>query len=312
MSIPLVDLHVKFVIDHTLRTVRADPDRHLSDIFGCAKIDPHAALFGQKLIDDIKEWITTIEIPVVLGFELDPTQIPGVSVNLESSSPEQVFMGDAGLEITRELPESERLVVVSAFPPKNLVTSTDGTFITVTLPDDFTQEQTELVLPGLHWRDKNGKEFNIGEDGLTPTIIALEGGTPLVKGDFSQLEVITPFNDQRIRQGSMWFGETALITVQGHSDRPEGLWLWAIVTWGLLKFRPLLSSTFGLDLSEPRSSDFAKSEELMGTNVWRRFITLSAKTLWTWDSAKQNDAVAFLQTIRAVGALTGGDDTEVC
>lgn len=311
----MLDLHIKFIIDHTIRTVRGNPDKHIKEIFGDAKIEPHAALYGDRMIEDIKTWIKNTELPVLLGFDLDPAQIPGVSINLESSSPNQQFIGDAGLTFEEDLQPYEKEIIVSEFSPKNLVESPDGLFITITLPDDMSDEDKELVLPGLRIRDKNGKEYGIGDNKGNPTAVKLPETTAptasLSQADLSTMEIIAPFDTARFREGVMYYDESVLVTVHGHSDRVEGIWLWAIVQWGLLKFRPLLTATFGLDLAVPRASDFAKADEFMGTNVWRRFITLGAKSVWSWEAAKQKDVSAFLLSIKA--SQKGEDDTtDVC
>jgi hypothetical protein len=308
ISVPLLDLNVKFVIDHTLRTVRNDPDRHIKEIFGDARLEPNAALYGNRMIQDVKDWITKTEIPVLLGFDLDPAQIPGVTINLESSAPNQQFMGDFGGTFTENLQPHEKEVIVERFSPKNVVLSATSDFYTITLPDSLSDEQTELVLPGLRWRDKNGKEYGIGDDKNKPTAFQVDKpGFPAISvGDFSSLEVIAPFDDALYREGAMYYDENALVTIHGHSDRNEGLWLWAIVHWGLLKFRPLLTATFGLDLAIPRASDFAKADEFLGTNVWRRFITLGARAVWSWQAARQRDVAAFILTIK--GSQTNSDE----
>jgi len=315
MSVPLLDLHVQFLVNHTLRTVRGNPDKHITDIFGDAKIEPHAAIYGNRMIEDIKSWVKNTEIPVLLGFDLDPAQIPGVSVNLESSSPNQQFIGDAGLTFEENLQPHEKEIIVSVFSPKNLVTSSDGLFITITLPDDMSAEDQALVLPGLRIRDKNGKEYGIGDNKGKPTavkVVETTGPTAnLSDADLSRMEIIAPFDTARFREGVMYYDETALITIHGHSDRVEGLWLWAIVHWGLLKFRPLLTATFGLDLAVPRASDFAKADEFMGTNVWRRFITLGARSVWSWEAARQKDVSAFLLSIKA-SQKDSDDETDLC
>lgn len=316
MSVPLVDLHVKFLIDHILRTVRDDPNKHVTEIFGDAKIDPHAALYGQKMIDDVKEWITTTNIPVLLAFDLDPTQIPGITVHLESSSPEQQYMGDRGLTFTKDLKPEEKEVIVPKFVPDDLAPDVDGTFVTVTLPDTLSEDQQNLILPGLKWRDKNGKEYGIGEDKTDPTIVRLENGATLSQGDFSELEVIAPFDNALFQEGSMYFNESSLITIHGHADRSEGLWLWAIVQWGILKFRPLLTATFGLDLAIPRASDFSKDDNFLGDNIWRRFITLGAKAVWSWEAARQKDITSFVLSVRASQRQLAGEPepepTDLC
>lgn len=308
MGVPLVDLHIKFIVEHTIRTFRSDPDRYAREVFCDGMLSPHSTIYGERLLQDVVNWINTVELPVVLGWDLDPAKLPGVTIHLESSPPEKMFMGDAGMMGSMPLSPAEIPVVVKGFSPKTVAVNSTGTAYVLELPDDMDAESRRLVMPGLKFRDKNGRTYNITSDGtkLVATPIAPAN---MQTADMSVLEVISPYNDQRFRQGAMLYTENVLITVHGHSDRQEGLWLWAIVQWGLLKFRPILTATFGLDLATPQASDFSKDDQFMGSNIWRRFITLSAKAVWSWQSAKQEDFLGFLLDLNAsVSGDVGSDN----
>jgi|GEM_PF-7079380 len=309
MGVPLVDLHIKFLVEHTIRTFRSDPERYAKEVFCDAMIDQHAVLYGQRMMNQVVDWIRQIEIPVVLGYDLDATQIPGVTIHLESSPVEKQFMGDAGFMGSMPLAPSEIPVIVKTFTPAAIELGSDGPYYIITLPADMTPEDRVLVLPGLRFRDKNDRLYNIGEFAGKPTAIPIDGQSSLQTADLSELTVISTYDDQQYRQGVMYYTENVLITVHGHSDRQEGLWLWAIVQWGLLKFRPILTATFGLDLATPQASDFAKDDQFLGTNIWRRFITLGAKAVWSWQSAKQEDLLGFLLDLNAqVSGDIGSDN----
>jgi hypothetical protein len=297
MGLPLVDLHVRYVVDYALEKIRENPQARVREIFGDARLDPHAALFGDDLLQSIESFFTSTRIPVSLGFEIDPAQIPGVTVHLERSSPATRFLGDAGfLGTSAPLRPDEREVVVPRFVPSTVSPMTG--YLRIGLPDSMPAEDQEKVLPGLRWRDAKGTEFDIGMDGVASTLVLPDGSS----ADTRTLEVITPFAERRYREGAMQFDEVALVTVHGHANRSEGLWLWAAVQHGLLKYRSLLDSTFGLQLSEPSSSDFTKDDTFQGENVWRRFITVGARSVWTWENAPMAEAAAFAASIKATNA----------
>lgn len=304
MAITLVDLNLRYIVEHTIRTVLENPKRRIAEIFGDARLDPHAALYGQSYFDEIEQWITTTKIPVVLGFDLAPAQIPGVTIALEKSMPVQTYLGDTGLTYFEPIPDYERDIVLPYFTPKEITPSADGLFVTITLPDQMPVEQSQLVLPGLNIRDKNRRVYGIGLDGDQPTAIQ-SGGALLKDADLSEIEIISPYNDALYREGVMSFDDTALIAIHGHADRTEGLWLWAMVHWGLCKFRPLLISVFGMDMAISAASDFTKDTSFMGENVWTRFISVSTRTVWSWEAARQQDVLAFLLSIRATGGKSG-------
>ena len=299
MSVPLPDVSVKYVVDFTLRTVISNPDLYLPEIFGDAAIDPLAALMGDRFFKQVKQWVTTTKIPCVLGFDLDPAQIPGVTIHLKSSTPVQPFLADAGFVLSQQIQPYERTVVVPSFSPKEIIPSADGTYITFIPPDNQDPALNQLVMPGLHIRDKNNREYGIGTAPDTnPTAFQI-GADKLTDADLSVIEVISPYLDQQFREGVMYFDDSVVVACHGHADRSEGLWLWAIIQWGLLKYRPLLTATFGLDLAMPSASDFSKDDSFLGENVWTRYVNLSMKTVWSWVGPQSQDMLAFITSIQA-------------
>jgi hypothetical protein len=295
MAAPLLDLSLQYIVQHTLKTIRANPEERVREIFGDARVEPLAALYGDDYLNQIRDFFKKRDVPVVLGFNIAAAQIPGVSIHLERSAPAQQFLGDKGLVKVRELQARERPVNVKKFGPVNVEADPEGRYLIITPPDG---EEYDKILPGLHWRDKKGQEYAIGMFGVLPTMIPLEGGAALSQADTNELEVISPFRDQRMREGVMRYSEVGMVTVHGHSDRSEGLWVWAAVQHGLLKYRELLDRVFGIQLGVPNSSDFAKADEFLGDNVWRRFITVETSAVWSWDSAPMLDIAAFLETCR--------------
>lgn len=297
MSVPLTDLHVKYVVDFTIKTVLSDPDRYIAEIFGDATLDPHAALLGDHYIKRVKNWIKTTNIPVILGFQLDPAQIPGVTIHLQRSTPVQPFMGDAGFVTLQPIQKYQRMVAVPAFSPTDIVPSADGTYITFVPPASLDPNLAKLIIPSFHIFDKNQREYGIGiGPGMNPT--ATQVGSDLLKdADLSQVTVVSPYPNVQIREGVMYYDDTVTVACHGHADRNEGLWLWAIVHWGLLKYRPLLTATFGLDLAMPSAADFSKDDSFLGENVWTRYVNLTTKSVWSWSGAQSTDLVAFLTTI---------------
>lgn len=299
MSIPLVDISVRYVVDFTIKTVVSNPDLYIPEIFGDAKLEPHAALLGNRLFKQIKDWITSTKIPVVLGFDLDPAQIPGVTIHLQKSTPAQAFMGDAGFVLTESLQPYERQIVVPGFSPILITPALDGSYITFIPPDTLDPALKRLILPGFHIRDKNKREYGVGIGPDANSTAFQSGSDLLADADLSQIEIINPYNDEQFREGVMYFDDSVTVACHGHADRSEGLWLWAIVQWGLLKFRPLLTATFGLDLAMPTASDFSKDDSFLGENVWTRYVNLSTKTVWSWVGPKSQDLVAFITMIAA-------------
>lgn len=299
MSIPLLDLHIKYLVDYTIKVVRADPDKYLKEIFGDARLAPHDNLYGNRLLDSVKKWIETTKINVVLGYDLSQMELPAVTVNLSSSSPVQPFLGDAGDINEEDIQPYEQDVIVGDFQAKSLEPSGDRKVLYLELKDDMDPAKAELVLPGLHIRDAQDQEFLIGFDDEEDKLTISELSIPLDNLDASVLKVVSPLKQRRYRGGVMQFQDTVSLAVHTHQNRNEGVYLWAILVWGLLKFRPLLIETFGYDLAIPSSSDLAIDPSYMGNAVWVRQVTLTGKTVWSWEGPRLQDVVGMLLTVNA-------------
>lgn len=298
MSIALIDLHIKFVVDFAIRQVMKDPDRILPQILGDAKLEPHARLYGDKMISEAKNWLMSTKIPVVLGYTLDPTQIPCVAISLDSAVPDQQYLGDTGFLYSEPQDPIEKLVIVPKFAPELVELSEDKTTARFVPPLSLTQEQRDIMMLGrLNVRDNRGLEYSLGFNGIDFVLGPISNS--VVSGDFSSLEVIANSAENTYRQGAMLYDQRVLLAVLGHADRIEGIWLWAIVQWALLKYRPLMASVFGLDLALSTSSQFSKDDSFLGENVWTRYITLSAKSMYTWEAYKTQDVYAFLVSVKA-------------
>lgn len=298
MPAPMTDLHIKHVLDLGFKTIRANPDKHLKDIFGDSRLDPHAALYGQRTIEQVKNWISKTEIPIVLGFDVVETRLPAVTVHLAASVPSQSYIGDTGIGESEELEFQEKEILVSKFSPKGAEPTDDPKALKITLQDEMSEDQKELFLPGLKIRDTQGREYDIRFDEHGNLLfVEISEDAPISQIILHDLEVISPVIVARYKHGVMTFHETVNVVVHGHSSRAEGLWLYYIVMWTLLKFRPILTSTFGLDLALSRSSDYSKDDAFLGDQVWRRYITVEATTNWAWESARQKDILGLLLTV---------------
>jgi hypothetical protein len=203
--------------------------------------------------------------------------------------------------------------VVPKFKPANLEWSADRTQLKLTLPEEMPFEQKELVLPGLRLRDSAGREYGIVIDDNGDTwAVEASSSAPLAEINSAELEVISPIMEARFNGGTMVFDETATIAIHGHADRNEGLWLYYIVLYILLKYRPVLEQTFGLMLSTPSASDFSKDDSALGTNSWRRFISITSKSAISWEAARQKDVIGLLLSVSTVSAGSsnkGGNNT---
>lgn len=299
MAAPLLDMHVQNVIQYGLKLILSDPKRYLGDIFGNAKLDPHAAIYGNRLLDQVEKWFTTTRINVILGFDLTQVELPCVTVNLQSSGVSQPVLGDdTGFVHHEHLQAQEREIIVPAFQFATAVLSADRQTMAVTLPASMPLDQQQYVIAGLLFRDGKGLEYQVGvDDEGNISVVQNSADAPVAQMDLTQIEVISPVLQARFNRNAAVFDDQVVVAVHGHANKNEGLWLYYIVMWCLLKLRPVLQATFGIDLSMPVASDFSKSSDFAGDNVWQRFITMNCKTVWTWEAARQSDILGLLLNV---------------
>jgi hypothetical protein len=294
MSIPLLDINVKYIVDYGLKVVRANPDEYLPDIFGDAKLEPNARLYGDNMIEKIKSWLKTTKITTMHGWDLSQTELPAVTINLASSTPSNQVLGDVGFGKRHEVPIFDRDVLIKPFAPAAINVSADGTYADVIVPATMSADEQSLIVPGLSFLDASEHEYAIGYDGVTkvPTIVPKR--YDIAQLDARTLSVISPYHDAYFREGSMVFQDSVTVDVHGHQNRNEGQWLWCIVTWALLRFRPLLIEMFGMDLQVPSVGDISMDASLQGTNVWVRRIQMSGKTVWSWRGPRRHDILGLI------------------
>jgi hypothetical protein len=248
----------------------------------------------------IKEWILKTNIPVVLGYNTNETQIPCVSVTLANMAPEQTYLGDRGFDRTLQLQQYERDILIPSFQPKEITFSDDKTSAILTLPDSMGADTQNLFFPGLRLRDAKRQEYLISTDPVTtkPRIESLPDGAAVTSIDSSSLEVISPYQDVNYTGGAMFFRYNLNINIYSNSNQQDGIWLWMIVMWILLRNRPTMTKLFGIDLSIPSSGDYFKDPQMNPEHVWIRTITMTTQAHWTWLDAKQTDILGFLLYVK--------------
>lgn len=290
------DLHVAHILKHALAEVRANPAKYIPDIYGSLTNDVHVALFGKPYLEKIEKWLTSTKIPVVLGYDLSQTELPALTVVLSSMSPGESFIGDYGFDTLEPRQPQDRDVLIPRFSPKAVTFNASRTRATITPPEAMNDYVKSLIAPGLHIRDAKKQEFRLGQDETTsaPYITSLDNGTALNQGDFSSIEVISPYSDQVFTNGAMLYNVELEIVVHANQNRQDAIWLWQFAMWAMLKYRPLMTKLFGLDLTFSSSSDFMKVSDMEAENVWTRKIRVSTKCMWSWSAEARPDILSLL------------------
>lgn len=300
MSISLSDLHLRYIVEYTIKTVRDNPDRYLPEIFGDAKLTPHDSLLGNRMITNVKNWLNTTKINVVHGFDLSQVELPCVTINMAQSSPSQPFLGDFSGINEEQINNYEREVIVPEFSPLNIEYSPDRSFVWLEVNE--MMPKAEYVMAGMSVFDAKNQEYAIGYDEetlkltISPVLVSIENL------DASRLTVVSPLKTKRYEAGAMQYQDNIRITIHGHQNRNETIYLHSIILWGLLRFRPFMVELFNIDLGMPSSSDLEMQDRMVGQNqmalnVWIRDIFLNCKVIHSWSGAQMQDIIGLLLTI---------------
>lgn len=97
MGFVLAQIALQRLIQLGIKYLKDNPDT-LDEIFCYYTRDALNAAYGQPYIDKIKEWFNSNKIPVVQAWNMDSTNVPGISVRLaqETEAIDKAAVGDLG------------------------------------------------------------------------------------------------------------------------------------------------------------------------------------------------------------------------
>ncbi len=236
--------------------------------------------YGQKEIDNAKEWLTNNKIEVLMQYRLDKDEFPCVTVALGSSS---------------ELEDMKHLADLSTVV-EELIPSQIGKPIPYVIkpfvPASYDQANGLIELP----KELSKSSFSEGQILVNPdtgegyTILGRAPGNkiqiePNLTLNATRLAVIPKYQTYKVRREHSFFRETYTIGCHTHGDPSTLLWLHAIVAYILLRYRESLLEGRCFTQSSISSSDLVPNAELStpgGENVYSRYITLSGQVENSW------------------------------
>jgi hypothetical protein len=265
------DIEVQSVIQYGIDQIRANINV-LDEIFANLKEGHLNALYGDREIQAIKEWFARTSVPVILGFSLDDTRIPSYSVHLaqESEDVQNAFLNDwAGTEDQDIHPR----VIVSSFVPATYDVSA-GMIVAADTVD------LDLVVPGHYIADANDVKYLISDVTEQTILVELNPDSTLVP-DFSKVQVESFINTATYKRGEAYFNTQLDVGVHARDNPNMVIWLYSILTYILFRYKSEIS-TRCMDLTTYSASDFSKDSQYIASNVYSRWIRLSARTRVSW------------------------------
>ena len=280
MGILQSDLLLRTALELILRDVRENPWL-IEDIFSDLIEDPLLAeAYGQKEIDQIKEWVKNNKIDVYMKLRSSNQDYPCVTIAMANSDEnlrEAVLADTDGgrtvdLEpsrINKPIPYVVKPVVPISFDPST------GTL-------EFGQEvDLRTVAPGMMVVNPDTGAGYIIDNLTSNNGVVLLDASDL---DASRVGIVPKNRKWRARLEASTFTESFSIGVHVSSDPLHLIWLHSIIVYGLLRYKETLLEARNFQLSTFSSSDMSRNQafDAAGDNVFSRYIRIQGLTEHTW------------------------------
>ena len=282
------DTVIKLAVEQGLSDIRSNPWL-IDNIMGHFK-DPALSTYGQKEIDRCKEWFLNNKIEILLRYRLDKDEFPCVTIALNSSSEmeDMKHLADTSTESEILLPSDINKpisYIVKPFVPTEVDSSTGF----VGIPESI--KASRLIRQGMILADvTNGNGYEIKD--IAENGVFIE---PELNVTASKMAVVPRFQFYEAKVEHSFFREAYTIGCHVHGDPSTLLWLHAIVSYCLLRYKESLLEARGFSQTSISSSDVAPNQYLStpgGENVFSRFITISGMVENSWIKSPQRIAEA--------------------
>ena len=243
----------------------------IDEIFAKFKDDHLWKQYGDWQIHDIKEWLAGNEVKIKNAYQLQPTDIPCISIALANGNEQsdKAFFSD--LAGTEEIEGTERIIV-----KENVPASYDPLTNTIRTQNDVS---VELVQPNHVVIDSGGSSFLITRviDNNTLQIeVPTAGPTP----QLSKMSIWSTRKKVSFR-GEAYMTEFVDIGIHSLADQNILIWMYFIVVYILFRYKTVLQQRC-MDLHTFSVSDFARKNEMLGNHVYSRNIRMSARIRLSW------------------------------
>lgn len=277
MGIVQSDLLIRVAILKTLEEVRKNPWL-LDDILSDLTQDPLLAeVYGQKEIDNAKEWLENNKIDVLLKYRQDSMTYPCIGISLGGSKedPAEATAADLSTEVDELTPGQICKPIPYMIKPFVPVSYVDGYILPPEDIDLITIRIGMLILD-----PDTGNAYAI--DAIDSKGLHIKDAPNL---DLKKCGIIPQHRVWRARRERASFREVYQISLHNHGDPAPLLWLYSIVMYGLLRYRETLFEARGLAISSLEATDVvSRGAEFApaGENIYSRYITLSGLVQNSW------------------------------
>lgn len=240
-------------------------------IFASLIDDVTKKTYGQKEINQAKDWFAKTDIPIVMDYQMDDMEGNCISISLVDSAETENTLGDIHYQPTEDV-EAPWSPLTAEFTPVGYSAITGIMKLSEELGDSL------VITTGMSVVSRTGVSYPI-TDVVDRYTIVLAAGT---NADFTNA-VIKGTKPRLVQElESLCFKETYRIGVHAHGEPFHLTWLHSIVTFCLLRYKQELLEARGFERSVMASSPFAKNEATGKENLWTRFISVTGYVRQFW------------------------------
>jgi hypothetical protein len=232
--------------------------------------------YGQKEIENAKDWFINNNIATVLRYRKDD-QFPLITIGLGSSSEvnDMKSLGDLSPEVNILMPldiGKPIPYIVRPFSPLAFDASTS----VLTIPSEINLGSVTAGMILVNPSTGVGYVItNVGAGTLTLDVSGVFSG--------SSYGIIPQFQFYKARRERSFFQESYQIGCHIHGDPAPLLWLDAIITYILLRYRESLLEARGFNLSSFSRGDLSPNPNYgLPETVYSRFISLTGMVENSW------------------------------
>lgn len=272
------DVIIKNAIELSLEDMKKNP-WVIDDVFSVFIENPMLRdKYGIKEVNRAREFILNNKIHFFMGGRMDKEEFPCVTISVGPSGEDKSLatLGDSTVDV-EELDPSEIGCKISYIMSPFTPTGYDQATGVISVPEGL--EGFEYVRSNMVAIDpETGQGFLIsgkaGELG-----IQIPAGSDL-KGQ--KVAIVPEYQVYRARRERATSQETYNIGCHTHGDPATTLFLFAVVKYGLYRYREALLEHENFQLGTLQASDMVKNQSFESENIYSRFITLSGQCEETW------------------------------
>jgi hypothetical protein len=276
MSLFFGDLRIKAALTLGLEDITKNPWL-LNDILGDTVANPYLRKLYGSQIESCSQWLANNRINIVMSERDDKLEFPAIVIDIGTSNekPDMKRLADLTTEKIHLSPSEVNKPIPYVIKP------TSGSYDPTLGVFTFTSAQTlNLVSPGMALVDPTTGSAYVVQSVVSSTQVQLLTGLSL---NATLYGVIPEYRYFEARIGGTFFQESYKVSCKA-MDQNTLLWLHAIATYSLLRYRQSLLEADGFAESVVKSGKMYPDPDYSdaGQVIWARDITLEGQVENRW------------------------------